>query len=195
MDMGSWAVVVAAGFGSTGIAGLLASGVQWTRRARLQRTIRTTAAVMETLPCDGPGFATLQRANTRDAIRLGAMTLVTVSARTRHSAMAAAIAVIVVTIAACLISLLAIQFQPSPPGGDSTAPVPLSPATPVALSEAPYVPVATTVVYIICVTALIDGILWQRREAFVRRVLDTVDDEAIMRGEVSGTSASENTPR
>lgn len=167
MDPASVALLVTALLGSSGLASLVVGGIQLGRRARLHRTILTTTSTIDALPGHDIATRALRMAAERDSLRLAAMSLITLTPRFRRGIVIVAAAFVIAAIASSVPSLLNSLFPVVAPTGTRTEQLSLSPATPLLLAEAPAVFVVVIAVYVICVAALIDGVLWRRREAFV----------------------------
>lgn len=174
MDPASVALLITALLGSSGLASLLVGSVQLGRRARLHRTILTTASTIDALPGHDVATRALRMAAERDSLRLAAMSLITLTPRFRRGVVIVAAVFVIAAIASSVPGLLNSLFSAPASTASPTQQLALSPATPLLIAEAPAVFVVVIVVYVICVTVLIDGVLWRRREAFVTATVGSV---------------------
>lgn len=69
-------LIVAAILGSTGVAGLLSGGVQWSRAARLRHSVERTTGLIEKVGADTAAGEALVAASQRDAVRLSVMSII-----------------------------------------------------------------------------------------------------------------------
>lgn len=69
-------LAVAAILGSTGIAGLLSGGVQWSRAARLRHSVERMTGLIDKVGPDTAAGKALAAASQRDAVRLSVMSII-----------------------------------------------------------------------------------------------------------------------
>jgi hypothetical protein len=92
-----WIPLIAALFGSTGIAGLLAQGVNHTRTARLRKSVEESMRLAGMLPEGTPSREVLELAGQRDAVRLASMSLFSLPTVFRMSVLGGVILFAIIT--------------------------------------------------------------------------------------------------
>lgn len=168
-DWASAAAVVAAAFGSTGLAGLLTGGLQLTKRGRLKKSIARSQEVLSGLPRATQAHAAVLKAVEMDATRMAALTLVGFPKSTVWFLRLAYIYLVLVTGAAFVAQ--AVNLPLSRPEPNPT------PVDPVALVEIALAIIA----FVIAVAFALASVLRHRRETFVASVQSGVPVSVALR--------------
>lgn len=92
-------LVVAAILGSTGVAGLLSGGVQWSRAARLRHSADRTTSLIAKVGSDTAAGKALALASQRDAIRLSVMSIIQIPGEAIRTLIALVAMLILVAVA------------------------------------------------------------------------------------------------
>lgn len=159
--------MVGAGLGSTGLAGVLAGGLQVTRRSRIRKSIEASYSVLANLDEGSPSHTALKAAIAADGTRLAALTLIGFPKSTVGFFRFAWLYVVV---------MIGVVFVVVAAVGPSSA-LPPKPISPVAIVEWTLAGVA----FLVAVTFGMSTMLRERRDRFVNLTARGVSPQEAVR--------------